>query len=173
MSLYDVLGVVPASDAAAVRRAYVALARQHHPDRAGGDAAQMRAINDAWAVLGDPHRRAQYDRSLAHPDPVAPSSAGEQSWTSHVDDDRFDDDLLDDRPIHAGTVRVPRWLGLIPAALFCTAVGALVLGLVLSVPTLVGLGAMAFVLSCLFFLAAPFVALFAARAGEGRARARR
>ena len=70
MSHYDVLGVVPAADAATVRQAYVALARQHHPDRPGGDAARMRAINDAWAVLGDPIRRAQYDRALATPEPA-------------------------------------------------------------------------------------------------------
>ena len=47
------------------------------------------------------------------------------------------------------------------------------LGLVMSAPTLLGLGMVAFVLSCLFFLAAPFVALFAARTGAGRTQARR
>lgn len=168
MSHYDVLGVVPAADPAAVRQAYVALARQHHPDRPGGDASRMRAINDAWAVLGDPGRRAQYDRSLARPEPgIAPSPGGGRGSTS------VEDDLLDDRPINPAAVSVPRWLGLIPPALFGGAVVAVLLGVVLSAPPLLGLGMMAFVLSCLFFLAAPFVALFVARAGEGRAQTRR
>jgi len=169
VSHYDVLGVVPAADAVTIRQAYVALARQHHPDRPGGDAAQMRAINDAWAVLGDPLRRARYDRALADPAPsVAAPRPDAETWRSHPAQD-----LLDDRPIHGGTVRMPRWLGLLPPALFCSAVATVVLGLVMSAPALVGLGMVAFVLSCLFFLAAPFVALFAARTGAGREQARR
>ncbi|MGK2950249.1 MAG: J domain-containing protein, partial [Acidimicrobiales bacterium] len=62
MTLYDELGVPRSAPLAEVRQAYVALARAHHPDRAGGDAARMQAINAAWAVLSDPQRRARYDR---------------------------------------------------------------------------------------------------------------
>jgi curved DNA-binding protein len=32
VSYYDVLGVAPDADAAAIRRAYVELARRYHPD---------------------------------------------------------------------------------------------------------------------------------------------
>lgn len=168
MSHYDVLGVVPGADPATIRQAYVALARRHHPDRPGGDAAQMRAINDAWAVLSDPLRRSRYDRSLTSVAAAAPRGPGAPARPTDEDDD-----LLDDRPIHSGTVRLPRWLGLVPVALFAIAVGTVVLGLVMSAPTLLGLGMVAFVLSCLFFLAAPFVALFAARTGAGGTQARR
>jgi len=168
VSHYDVLGVAPSADAATVRQAYVALAREHHPDRPGGDSARMRALNDAWAVLGDPLRRARYDRALDRPAATEPVRPDGPPWSADIEDD-----LLDDRPIHSGTVRLPRWLGLLPVAMFAMAVGAVVLGLVLSSPTLLGLGMVAFVLSCLFFLAAPFVALFAARAGASRAQAHR
>jgi hypothetical protein len=50
VSPYEVLGVSPTATPAEIRRAYLTLARRHHPD-AGGDAAQMRRLNEAWAAL--------------------------------------------------------------------------------------------------------------------------
>ncbi len=50
MSPYDVLGVSPGASQAEIRRAYLTLARRHHPD-AGGDADEMRRLNEAWAAL--------------------------------------------------------------------------------------------------------------------------
>ena len=51
MTHYEVLGVAPTAPIAEVRHAYVALARQHHPDRAGGDAdadaRHQRRVGDA------------------------------------------------------------------------------------------------------------------------------
>src|SRR4051794_30942260 len=57
---YDVLGVAVGASRADIHRAYLALARRHHPD-AGGDEATMRKINQAWAVLSDSSRRRRYD----------------------------------------------------------------------------------------------------------------
>jgi hypothetical protein len=163
VSHYEVLGVAPAADEVALRQAYVALARQHHPDVAGGDAARMRAINEAWATLGDPVRRARYDRSLhlgAAPAtvPSRPAEDLRDGWGA-VDD-------LDDRPVH-GAVRLPRWLSLLPVGLFAASVALFVVGLVLASEPVIALAGMAFALSCLFFLAAPFIALFASRRPGG------
>lgn len=155
---YVVLGVPEAADDATIRRAYVALARQHHPDVEGGDAARMRAINEAWATLGDPVRRARYDRSLHLPAarPRPPDEARDHdlvdSWV----------DQLDDRPVHPGA-GMPRWLSLLPAGLFAGSVVTFVVGLVLTSEPLLGLSLLAFVLSCALFLASPFIALYAAR----------
>jgi curved DNA-binding protein CbpA len=60
-TLYAVLGTSPDSDPVTIRSAYRRLARRYHPDT-GGDVHYMTAINRAWAVLGDPERRAAYDR---------------------------------------------------------------------------------------------------------------
>ena len=69
--LYQVLQVDPAAERAVVRAAYLCLAKQHHPD-AGGAPARMVALNEAWAVLGDPARRATYDGTRrAAPEPPA------------------------------------------------------------------------------------------------------
>lgn len=66
---YDVLGVSPDASAAEIRASYRARARVHHPDRGGvdGEPASMAEINEAYRVLGDPGRRAVYDRSLTRP----------------------------------------------------------------------------------------------------------
>jgi hypothetical protein len=69
---YEVLGVAPDADQDAVRRAYTALARTHHPDRQAGRPLadrivadrKMREVNAAWQVLRDPGRRVAYDASL-------------------------------------------------------------------------------------------------------------
>lgn len=159
------LGVAPVADEAALRQAYVALARRHHPDVTGGDAARMRAINEAWATLGDPARRARYDRSLrisaAQVPPAAATRPGEDLR------DRWDTlDDFDDRPLH-GPVRLPGWLSLVPVALFVGSVALFVVGLVLAAEPVIALAAVALALSCLFFLAAPFIALFASRRPSG------
>jgi hypothetical protein len=68
-SYYDVLGVLPTADAEEIRRAYVLLARDAHPDRyidASSDTRadaerRMRELNAAWHVLGDARRRRRYD----------------------------------------------------------------------------------------------------------------
>jgi hypothetical protein len=63
--LYERLGVDPAASQAEIRAAYRRLARRVHPDRGGpGSQAAMAAVNEAWRVLRDPARRANYDASL-------------------------------------------------------------------------------------------------------------
>ena len=63
---YDRLGVAPTATAADIRSAYRDLARALHPDRANGNPSpRMVAINEAWSVLGDSARRADYDAELA------------------------------------------------------------------------------------------------------------
>ena len=57
---YELLQVHPAAERDVIRAAYLCLAKKRHPD-AGGTAEGMAALNEAWAVLGDPARRAAYD----------------------------------------------------------------------------------------------------------------
>jgi curved DNA-binding protein CbpA len=64
--LYEVLQVHPRAEPEVLRAAYRVLARKYHPDH-GGDARRMITLNDAWDVLGDPVRRAEYDASRAAP----------------------------------------------------------------------------------------------------------
>lgn len=62
---YAILGVHPAAEFAAIRTAYLRLARENHPDVAGAESvARMQLINVAWETLRDSDRRAAYDRTL-------------------------------------------------------------------------------------------------------------
>jgi hypothetical protein len=163
MTHYDVLGVAPSAPIAEVRRAYLALARQHHPDRPGGDAATMRAVNDAWTVLGDPGRRATYDRSLRPT--TAPPTAAPTDARVRTDDEELQADLADDTPL-GGRIVLPRWLSLLPVAVFAVSVGTFVTGVMFSSAPALAVGFALFVLSCALFLAAPFVALLSSRRGN-------
>ncbi|WP_220452900.1 J domain-containing protein, partial [Clavibacter michiganensis] len=58
---YEVLGVDPAAGTATLRAAYRRLLRVTHPDT-GGEAHLFHAVQDAWALVGDPADRASYDR---------------------------------------------------------------------------------------------------------------
>jgi len=64
---YAVLGVSPTSEDVVISAAYRALMRRYHPDADPSSEAAQRAqaINAAYAVLGDPEKRARYDGSLA------------------------------------------------------------------------------------------------------------
>ena len=59
---YDVLGVERSADPAALKNAYRKLAKQYHPDCEGGCEETFKEINEAYAILSDPDKRAQYDR---------------------------------------------------------------------------------------------------------------
>lgn len=59
---YDILGVGRQVSAAEIKQAYRRLAHQYHPDKAGGDEEKFKQVNEAYQVLGDERKRAQYDR---------------------------------------------------------------------------------------------------------------
>jgi len=65
-SLYDVLNVSPDAEPVVLEAAYRALMKKYHPDQAGlaaeAGGSTPAAINEAFAVLRDPERRADYDR---------------------------------------------------------------------------------------------------------------
>lgn len=143
---YDVLGVAPDSDRDVLRRAYLDLARRHHPD-AGGDAVAMLAVNDAWAVLSDPRRRARYDLSLGD-EPAGQAGARYPAGGPNGDegagvfDDLDDLDDLDDpaavRPRASSTIDAVSLLAVL--VLGAAAGGALLFGSILMIGELLGFG---------------------------------
>lgn len=62
---YKILGVSRTSSQDEIKRAYRRLAKESHPDRNPGNKAaeaRFKEVQAAYEVLGDPERRAQYDR---------------------------------------------------------------------------------------------------------------
>jgi curved DNA-binding protein len=63
MSHYETLGVPNTAAPEEIKRAYRKLASQHHPDK-GGDTAKFQQVEEAYRVLSDPQKRAEYDNPV-------------------------------------------------------------------------------------------------------------
>ena len=62
---YEVLGVPKDADDATLKKAYRQLAKKYHPDANPGDKeaeAKFKEASEAYAVLSDPEKKAQYDQ---------------------------------------------------------------------------------------------------------------
>lgn len=131
---YRVLGVKPGAQHAQIHKAYRRLARRYHPDtklNAPPEEAEvarrrMAALNGAWAILGDPARRAAYDieaaNSLPPPTYMPQSSNGHHFHPPESEEALFDgldqEDLYEPpRPIDT-MVMVPVFLVVAAVTLF-------------------------------------------------------
>ena len=180
MTWYEVLGVPADASTRHIRQAYVLRARREHPDfHSDADArtratseARMRDLNEAWAVLGDPARRAAYDASLrggagadehAGPDRArrAERATGAPDPEFVPYDDSEDVDyaaMLDDAPAGNGAT-VPRSAQILPAVLFGLALFCMSAGLFASLSPMFGLGVVLLVLSGVSFVLIPMLAV--------------
>ncbi|MDT8447033.1 MAG: molecular chaperone DnaJ [bacterium] len=62
---YEILGVSKSASKDEIKKAYRKLAHKYHPDKSPGDQAseeKFKEASEAYEVLGDQERRAQYDR---------------------------------------------------------------------------------------------------------------
>ncbi|MCQ2436950.1 MAG: molecular chaperone DnaJ [Clostridia bacterium] len=75
---YEVLGVDKSADDAAIKKAYRLAAKKNHPDLNPGDKEaeeRFKEVNEAYQVLSNPEKRAQYDR-FGHDGPQASGFGG-------------------------------------------------------------------------------------------------
>ncbi|MDB5194062.1 MAG: hypothetical protein JWN50_76 [Parcubacteria group bacterium] len=59
---YQILGVEKSASEEDVKKAFRKLAHQYHPDKKDGNEAKFKEVNEAYGVLGNKEKRAQYDR---------------------------------------------------------------------------------------------------------------
>jgi hypothetical protein len=188
MTYYDVLGVPADAPAAAIKRAYVELARRHHPDfhttepaavRAANERA-MQAVNEAWTVLSDPAARRAYDDRYVrgtgdggHDDfrrrRAAEDARERAAWRPFDDsDDDVDPRLLADEPARVVVTRRRQFVTILPTITFLGGVLLAVLGVVINLLPLSLLGLVAIVASALGFLVLPLLALSASARNDRR-----
>jgi curved DNA-binding protein CbpA len=157
---YEVLGVKPTASDAEIRRAYVALARRFHPDTNPAGEERMRAVNEAWAVLGDRQRRRDYDRVA--PDPgFVPDDPG---------DDGFDPRAQPDvpyRPHSARELQRQGTLTLLPVAIFGGSVVSGTAGVFFDSPPLFGMAVILFVVAVVGLIVVLLIAMVNASRDEG------
>src|SRR3990167_2129267 len=58
---YQVLGVQKGASEEDIKSAFRKLAHKYHPDKKGGDEKKFKEVSEAYAVLSDKKRRAEYD----------------------------------------------------------------------------------------------------------------
>jgi len=198
---YEVLGVSSDVSASDLRRAFLDLARRHHPDRqSSGDASRLRSselrmqqVNSAWQVLRDPARRAAYDAQRQRQ--RRSSSGGEaagsvgstgggragprierpsSTFSPYWEHDEDDDDTWRYEPDELDPETAPnRALLAAPAAFFLLGLALLAASAPTGLRALFAIGLICLVLSALVFVGAPVVAMFTSQIVEERRRRRR
>lgn len=58
---YEILGIQKGASKDEVKKAFRQLAGKYHPDKKTGDEAKFKEISEAYSVLGDDKKRAEYD----------------------------------------------------------------------------------------------------------------
>lgn len=58
---YDVLGVAKTASKDDIKKAFHKLAHKYHPDKAAGDAEKFKELSEAYSILSDDKKRAEYD----------------------------------------------------------------------------------------------------------------
>jgi curved DNA-binding protein CbpA len=89
--LYEVLQVSPRADQETLERVFRHLAKRYHPDHEGGDAALFSELVEAYRVLSDPEKRAEYDARYPQ--------IRESNWRI-FDQDSAGDNVEEDRRIN-------------------------------------------------------------------------
>lgn len=83
--LYKILGVAEDADEDTIKKSFRKLAKANHPDATGGDkkkTERFKEVNEAYSVLGDKQKRAEYDR-LKH------APVGQDGMPQGFDPDTF------------------------------------------------------------------------------------
>jgi curved DNA-binding protein CbpA len=86
VNFYDLLQIHPKAEPETIQRVYRIFAARYHPDNLEtGDAERFRGYREAYEVLIDPDRRAEYDRTLEASQPAALPVFRSREFTDGID----------------------------------------------------------------------------------------
>src|SRR5680860_217402 len=77
---YELLGVAKGATDEEIKKAFRKAAHKHHPDKEGGDESKFKEINEAYQVLSDKQKRAQYDQFGSGFDQAGAGAGGGQGF---------------------------------------------------------------------------------------------
>ena len=121
---YSVLGVARTATREEIARAYRRLAKLHHPDAGAPPSPTMSRINEAWAIVSSPSRRARWDLDHQVVRPahwaVTPVTAGDGPPAARAPQ----------APTAPPSVRDSGWLAVLVVAVAALLLGAVMLVLV-------------------------------------------
>ncbi|NCN53050.1 DnaJ domain-containing protein [Candidatus Wolfebacteria bacterium] len=86
---YKILEIEKGASDSDIKKAYRRLAHKYHPDKSGGDEQKFKEINEAYQVLSNKNKRAQYDRFGQTFDGAGPggfSGFGGQGFNINMED---------------------------------------------------------------------------------------
>lgn len=72
---FNILGIAPGASEDEIKKAYRSLAMVHHPDR-GGDQSKFQEVQEAYAVLSDPQKRAEWEMNRQGRNPFSQGRGG-------------------------------------------------------------------------------------------------
>lgn len=58
---YQILGVEKGASQDAIKKAFRKMAHKYHPDKKGGDESKFKEVNEAYSILSNEKKRAEYD----------------------------------------------------------------------------------------------------------------
>jgi hypothetical protein len=113
---YRAIGVERSSSREEIRRAYLGRIKQAHPDVGPGLEEEARLLNEAWAVLSDPRRRAAYDAFLdGRPCSICGAPLySEEEAAEHLD--AHEGEVVLELPRKPGRFRAVAWVAGLAAA---------------------------------------------------------
>src|SRR3989344_4501229 len=58
---YNILGITKNAGKDDIKKAFHRLAHKYHPDKKGGDSNKFKEVSEAYSILSDDKKRAEYD----------------------------------------------------------------------------------------------------------------
>lgn len=87
---YRVLGVSKTATRDEIRRAYISLAKEHHPDTPTGNEEKFKRVAAAWEILGNEKLKRDYDSGKPEGFKNEKHSAYSNAWTDTRNHEHYD-----------------------------------------------------------------------------------